>query len=137
VYGEAAVIRALLENARAGRPDGETRKPTVSTRSAGRAVALEDGGPSGAHRWCGAGCGTAGGPALRSGYVEGVAVLADRRGRGATGAVTAEAARVIRAGYGLGALDGGRACDRRDGDVRGDAESRPGVTGPCGTCPSR
>jgi aminoglycoside 2'-N-acetyltransferase I len=44
------------------------------------------------------------GRALRSGYVEGVAVRADHRRRGLGGAVMAELERVIRAAYDLGAL---------------------------------
>ncbi|WP_030808257.1 GNAT family N-acetyltransferase [Streptomyces sp. NRRL S-337] len=45
-----------------------------------------------------------GGRALRCGYVEGVGVRADRRGRGHGAAVMAAMERVIRAGYDLGAL---------------------------------
>ena len=44
------------------------------------------------------------GRALRAGYVEGVAVLADRRRRGHGGAVMAELERVVRGAYDLGAL---------------------------------
>jgi aminoglycoside 2'-N-acetyltransferase I len=49
-----------------------------------------------------------GGRALRAGYVEGVGVRADRRGRGVGGAVMAPLERVLRAAYeigGLGATD--------------------------------
>lgn len=45
-----------------------------------------------------------GGRALRTGYVEGVAVSADRRGRGYGAAVMAEAERLVRGAYQLGAL---------------------------------
>jgi aminoglycoside 2'-N-acetyltransferase I len=45
-----------------------------------------------------------GGRALRTGYVEGVGVRADRRGRGYGAAVMAALERVIRGGYELGAL---------------------------------
>lgn len=45
-----------------------------------------------------------GGRALRAGYVEGVAVRADRRGHGIGAAVLAPLERVIRAAYQLGAL---------------------------------
>ena len=45
-----------------------------------------------------------GGRALRTGYVEGVAVRADRRGRGHGAAVMAALERVIRGAYELGAL---------------------------------
>lgn len=45
-----------------------------------------------------------GGRALRAGYVEAVAVRADRRRRGVAGAVLAEVERVIRGAYDLGAL---------------------------------
>jgi aminoglycoside 2'-N-acetyltransferase I len=45
-----------------------------------------------------------GGRALRAGYVEGVGVRADRRGRGHGAAAMAALERVIRAGYDLGAL---------------------------------
>ncbi|MEE1929735.1 GNAT family N-acetyltransferase [Streptomyces sp. TRM 70351] len=45
-----------------------------------------------------------GGRALRTGYVEGVAVRADRRRRGYGGVVLAEVERVVRAAYDLGAL---------------------------------
>jgi aminoglycoside 2'-N-acetyltransferase I len=45
-----------------------------------------------------------GGRALRTGYVEGVAVRADRRRRGHGGAVMAVLERVIRGGYEIGAL---------------------------------
>jgi aminoglycoside 2'-N-acetyltransferase I len=44
------------------------------------------------------------GCALRTGYVEGVGVRVDRRRRGHGGALMAEAERIIRAGYTLGAL---------------------------------
>jgi aminoglycoside 2'-N-acetyltransferase I len=45
-----------------------------------------------------------GGRALRTGYVEGVAVQADRRRQGLGAAVMAELERIIRSGYHLGAL---------------------------------
>ena len=45
-----------------------------------------------------------GGRALRTGYVEAVAVAPDRRGRGHAGAVMAALERVIRGAYELGAL---------------------------------
>src|SRR5829696_2962250 len=45
-----------------------------------------------------------GGRALRTGYVEGVAVRADRRRQGVAGAMMAELERVIRGAYELGAL---------------------------------
>jgi aminoglycoside 2'-N-acetyltransferase I len=45
-----------------------------------------------------------GGRALRPGYVEGVAVRADRRRRGHASAMMAELERVLRGGYELGAL---------------------------------
>jgi aminoglycoside 2'-N-acetyltransferase I len=45
-----------------------------------------------------------GGRALRTGYVEAVAVPADRRGRGYGAAVMAAAERIVRGGYQLGAL---------------------------------
>jgi aminoglycoside 2'-N-acetyltransferase I len=45
-----------------------------------------------------------GGRALRAGYVEGVGVRADRRGRGVGSAVMAALERVIRGAYDLGAL---------------------------------
>jgi aminoglycoside 2'-N-acetyltransferase I len=58
-----------------------------------------------------------GGRALRCGYVEGVAVRADRRQRGHGDALMAEMERVIRGGYELGALgatdDGVRLYRRR------------------------
>jgi aminoglycoside 2'-N-acetyltransferase I len=44
------------------------------------------------------------GRALRAGYVEGVGVRADRRGRGYGRAMMAELERVIRGGYDLGVL---------------------------------
>lgn len=44
------------------------------------------------------------GRALRTGYVEGVGVRADRRGQGHGSALMAEVERIIRAGYELGAL---------------------------------
>ncbi|MFD8379253.1 GNAT family N-acetyltransferase [Streptomyces sp. NPDC059679] len=44
------------------------------------------------------------GRALRAGYVEGVAVRADRRGRGHGAAMMAELERVVRGAYDLGAL---------------------------------
>jgi aminoglycoside 2'-N-acetyltransferase I len=51
-----------------------------------------------------------GGLALRTGYVEGVAVRGDRRGRGLGGAVMSVAEDVVRSAYDLGALSaGGRA----------------------------
>jgi aminoglycoside 2'-N-acetyltransferase I len=45
-----------------------------------------------------------GGRALRTGYVEGVGVRADRQGLGVGGALMTEVERVIRAAYDLGAL---------------------------------
>ncbi|MGY0056417.1 GNAT family N-acetyltransferase [Streptomyces sp. LZ34] len=45
-----------------------------------------------------------GGRALRAGYVEGVGVRADRRGRGHGAAMMAELERVVRGAYDLGAL---------------------------------
>lgn len=45
-----------------------------------------------------------GGRALRTGYVEGVAVRPDRRGRGHGGALMTELERVVRGAYELGAL---------------------------------
>ena len=45
-----------------------------------------------------------GGRALRTGYVEGVGVRADRRGRGVAAALLDELERVIRGAYDLGAL---------------------------------
>lgn len=45
-----------------------------------------------------------GGRALRTGYVEGVGVRADRRGQGHGAALMTEVERIIRAGYELGAL---------------------------------
>jgi aminoglycoside 2'-N-acetyltransferase I len=45
-----------------------------------------------------------GGRALRAGYVEGVGVRADRRGRGHAATMMAELERVVRGGYDLGAL---------------------------------
>jgi aminoglycoside 2'-N-acetyltransferase I len=53
-----------------------------------------------------------GGRALRTGYIEGVAVRADRRRRGHGAAMMAALERIVRSGYQLGALgaseDGGR-----------------------------
>jgi len=43
---------------------------------------------------------------LRCGYVEGVAVRAERRGRGLGTALMEEAARIVRGGYDAGALSG-------------------------------
>jgi aminoglycoside 2'-N-acetyltransferase I len=45
-----------------------------------------------------------GGRALRAGYIEGVGVRADRRGRGHGGAMMDSLERVVRAAYDLGAL---------------------------------
>jgi aminoglycoside 2'-N-acetyltransferase I len=45
-----------------------------------------------------------GGRALRTGYIEGVAVRADQRGRGHGGAMLAVLERVVRSAYELGAL---------------------------------
>jgi aminoglycoside 2'-N-acetyltransferase I len=49
----------------------------------------------------------AGGRELRTGYVEGVATRADRRGRGLATLVMGEVGRVVAAGYELGALSDG------------------------------
>jgi aminoglycoside 2'-N-acetyltransferase I len=58
-----------------------------------------------------------GGRALRAGYVEGVAVRADQRGRGHGGAMMDVLERVVRAAYELGALgasdDGARLYEAR------------------------
>jgi len=53
-----------------------------------------------------------GGRALRAGYVEGVAVRADRRGRGHATAMMGALERVIRAAYDLGALSASQAAVR-------------------------
>jgi aminoglycoside 2'-N-acetyltransferase I len=50
-----------------------------------------------------------GGRALRTGYVEGVVVRADRQRRGVGGALMAEVERVTRAAYDLGALAASKA----------------------------
>jgi aminoglycoside 2'-N-acetyltransferase I len=52
-----------------------------------------------------------GGRALRTGYVEGVGVRADRRGRGHGAAMMRALERVVRGAYDLGALSGGAAAD--------------------------
>ena len=50
--------------------------------------------------------------ALRTGYVEGVAVAGDRRRVGIAGRVLDEVERIIRSGYELGALSDGTGIDR-------------------------
>jgi aminoglycoside 2'-N-acetyltransferase I len=47
------------------------------------------------------------GVSLRAGYVEAVAVAANRRGRGYAAGVMAEAERIVRGGYAIGALSAG------------------------------
>ena len=59
-----------------------------------------------------------GGRALRTGYIEGVAVRSDRRRRGHGDAMMAVLERIVRSGYQLGALgaslDGARLYESRD-----------------------
>jgi aminoglycoside 2'-N-acetyltransferase I len=75
--------------------------------------------------------------ALRTGYVEAVAVESDRRGRGYGAAVMAEAERIIRAAYDLGALS---AADRNQGFYLGRGWQRwvgqTAVLSPTGVVPT-
>ncbi|MYS24728.1 GNAT family N-acetyltransferase [Streptomyces sp. DvalAA-14] len=101
---ERAALRSLLEEAFAGHPDGDFDDADWDHTIGGmHALAWEGAALIGhaavvqrrlLHR----------GRALRTGYVEGVAVRADRRGQGHGAAVMAAAERIIRGAYELGAL---------------------------------
>lgn len=101
---ELRAIRTLLDGAFAGSPDGDFTDADWDHTLGGLHVLLLDGGEPVGHAAVVQRRLLYGGRALRTGYVEGVAVRADRRGHGHGAAVMAEAERVIRAGYDLGAL---------------------------------
>jgi aminoglycoside 2'-N-acetyltransferase I len=98
--GVLEAVRVLLEDAF----DGDFGSCNWDHALGGmHALVLEDGAPV-AHASVVQRRLLHGGRALRTGYVEGVAVRADRRGHGRGAAVMEEAERIIREGYELGAL---------------------------------
>jgi aminoglycoside 2'-N-acetyltransferase I len=97
-------IRALLDGAFAGHPDGEFTDADWDHTLGGQHALVLEGDEVVAHASVVQRRLLYGGRALRTGYVEGVAVRADRRRRGLGGAVMGEAERIIRGAYDLGAL---------------------------------
>ena len=101
--GELAALRGMVVEAFGGRFDEHDWEHTLGGV---HVLVVEDGGPL-AHGAVVPRTLVAGGRAWRTGYVEGVATRADRRGVGLATAVMREVGRVIRDGYELGALADG------------------------------
>ena len=97
-------IRALLDAAFAGRPDGPFDDHDWTHGLGGMHVWVEADGEVVAHATLVARRMLHAGRVLRCGYVEAVAVRDDPRRRGLGGAVMAEIERMIRGAYDLGAL---------------------------------
>ena len=100
---ELAALRGLAFGAFGGRFDVHDWEHTLG----GVHVLAEEGGEVVAHGAVVPRVLVAGGRELRAGYVEGVATRGDRRGRGLATLVMAEAGKVVREGYELGALADG------------------------------
>jgi aminoglycoside 2'-N-acetyltransferase I len=100
---ELEALRRLLFEAFGGRFEEHDWEHTLG----GVHVLAEEGGQVVAHGAVVARVLGTGGRELRTGYVEGVATRADRRGRGLATQVMREVGRVIEAGYELGALADG------------------------------
>ncbi|MFF4322440.1 GNAT family N-acetyltransferase [Streptomyces sp. NPDC001568] len=106
--GEPREVRALLDAAF----DGDFADEDFEHALGGMHVLLREDGPGGALVAHGSVVQRRvlhGGRALRTGYVEAVAVRADRRRRGLAGQVMAELERVIGGAYVLGALSASEA----------------------------
>jgi aminoglycoside 2'-N-acetyltransferase I len=101
---EARAVRELLDDAFAGHPDGDFTDADWDHTLGGMHVMAWDGDRLIGHASVVQRRLLHGGRALRTGYVEAVAVRADRRGEGHGAAVMAEAERVIGGAYQLGAL---------------------------------
>jgi aminoglycoside 2'-N-acetyltransferase I len=102
--GELSAIRGLLDAAFAGHPDGAFTDADWDHTVGGIHVMAWEGAALIGHASVVQRRLMHGGRALRTGYVEAVAVRADRRRRGHGGAVMAVAERYIRGAYELGAL---------------------------------
>jgi aminoglycoside 2'-N-acetyltransferase I len=102
--GEVAELRGLLFAAFGGRFDEHDWEHTLGGT---HVLAEEEDGRLVAHAAVVPRVLVAGGRALRTGYVEGVATREDRRGQGLATLVMAEVGRVVEAGYELGALGDG------------------------------
>lgn len=102
--GQRTAIRTLLDRAFAGHPDGDFTDSDWDHTLGGLHVLALDGDEPIGHASVVQRRLLHGGKALRTGYVESVAVKADRRNQGHGAAVMAEAERIIRGGYDLGAL---------------------------------
>jgi aminoglycoside 2'-N-acetyltransferase I len=100
---ELAALRRLVFEAFGGRFDEHDWDHTLG----GVHVLAEEDGVVVAHGAVVGRTMVAGGRALRTGYVEGVATRGDRRGRGLATLVMAEAGRVVAEGHELGALADG------------------------------
>jgi aminoglycoside 2'-N-acetyltransferase I len=101
--GELAALRRLVFGAFGGRFDEHDWDHTLGGV---HVLATEDDGVV-AHGAVVPRTMVAGGRALRTGYVEGMATREDRRGRGLATLVMAEVGRVVTEGYELGALADG------------------------------
>ncbi|MEV6013614.1 GNAT family N-acetyltransferase [Streptomyces sp. NPDC051976] len=101
---ELAAIRTLMDDAFAGHPDGDFTDADWDHTIGGMHAMAWEGAELVGHASVVQRRLLHGGRALRAGYVEAVAVRADRRRAGYGAAVMAEAARVIRGAYDLGAL---------------------------------
>jgi aminoglycoside 2'-N-acetyltransferase I len=101
---QLAAIRTLLDDAFAGHPDGAFTDADWDHTLGGLHILVLEGNEPIAHAAVVQRRLLHGGRALRTGYVEAVAVRADRRRRGHGGTAMAAAERIIRGGYDLGAL---------------------------------
>jgi aminoglycoside 2'-N-acetyltransferase I len=101
---ELAAVRTLLDDAFAGHPDGDFTDADWGHSLGGMHVLAREGAELIGHASVVQRRLLHRGRALRTGYVEAVAVRADRRGRGHGGALMAVAERFVRGGYELGAL---------------------------------
>ncbi|SEN24406.1 GNAT family N-acetyltransferase [Actinacidiphila rubida] len=101
---ELAAIRTLLDDAFAGHADGEFTDADWDHTLGGTHVMAWEGDALIGHAAVVQRRLLHGGRALRTGYVEAVAVRADRRRRGHGGALMTVAERYVRGGYQLGAL---------------------------------
>jgi len=101
--GELAALRRMVFEAFGGRFDEHDWEHTLG----GIHVLVVDGGEPVAHGAVVPRVLVAGGHEVHTGYVEGVATRADRRGHGLATAVMREVGRVIRDGHELGALSDG------------------------------
>jgi aminoglycoside 2'-N-acetyltransferase I len=101
---QRAAIRRLLDGAFAGHPDGAFTDADWDHTLGGLHTVVIDGDEPIGHAAVVQRRLLHGGRALRSGYVEAVAVRADRRGQGHGAAVMAVAERIIQGAYDLGAL---------------------------------